>query len=104
MKVDLVRAPIVIGSLIAGALALMAVLALLVSSPRWDDHLLNAVGVLAVAAFLSLTLRLATGAFRRQPGAPRRARLISIAWLVALASLTFIAIQVAMFIDDMSFL
>jgi hypothetical protein len=104
MKVDLVRAPIVVGTLVAGALLAIAAFEALASSPRWDDHLINAIGVFAAGLVISFTLRLATGALRPEPGVSRRARLVRMAWLLALALLIFVAIQVAMFIDDMSFL
>lgn len=74
MKLNLVRAPIVVGSLMAGALVLIALVEAFRSSPRWDDHLLNAIGVLGAAVFVSFTLRLVTAAFRPEPGAPRRAK------------------------------
>ena len=104
MKIDIVRAPIAIGSLISGGLVLAAVLAVVTSSPRWDDHLINAVGVFSVGLFASLTLWLVTAALRPQPGAPRRTRFIRIAWLAVLAVSIFAAIKVALFIDGMRFL
>jgi hypothetical protein len=104
MKLTLVRAPIVVGSLISGAFVLFAVLEILLASPRWDDHLINAVGVFAAGLFISFTLRLATAAFRPQPDAPKRAKLIQLVGLIAFVSLIVVAIKVAMFIDGMSFL
>ena len=104
MKLTLVRAPLVIGSLIAGTLVLVSLLAMLTSNPRWDDHLINAIGVFVGGLFLSFVLWLATAAFRPRPGASKRARFIRIAWFGALVLLIVIVIKVAMFIDDMSFL
>ena len=101
---SLVQAPIAFGSLIAGVLVLIALVEMVVSNPRWDDHLLNALGVLGVALFVGLTLHIAIAAFRPQPGTPRRARLIRIMWLVALVVLMVIVISVAIFINNMSFL
>lgn len=103
MKVDLVRAPIVLGALVAGTLVLISALEMLTSNPRWDDHLLDAAGVLVGGLFLSFTLWLGTAAFRPRPGAPKRVRFIGIAGLVALVLLILIAVWVAMWIDDMSF-
>jgi hypothetical protein len=104
MKFTLIRAPVLIASLISGALILVSLLAVLTSSPRWDDHLINAIGVLIVGVFASLTLRLTTAAFRPQPGVSKRARFISIVWLIALVLLIVIAFTIAMFINSMSFL
>lgn len=104
MKMNLVRAPIVVGSLIAGTLVLFALVEAFRSSPRWDDHLLNAIGVLGGAVFISVTLRLASAVFRPEPGVPRRTKLNRIMWLIAFGLLIVIAISVAVFINDISFL
>jgi hypothetical protein len=94
----------VIGSLIAGALVQLALVALLTTSPRWDDHLINATSVLGGALLVSVVLWFATAAFRPRPGAARRATFISIMWIVALVLLIGVVISVAVFINNMSFL
>ena len=99
-----IRAPLVLGALISGTLALIALGEALLSRPRWDDHLINAVAVLGVALFVSLTLRLATAAFRTPPDAPKRHKLIRAASFVALALLVSIVIGVAVFLNNRSFL
>ena len=104
LKMDLVGAPLVLGVLTASVLILLALLALVTSSPRWDDHLINAVGAFAAGLLITVILRLARAAFRPQPGAPRRSRFIAIACLLALVLLGVIALAIAMFIDSMSFL
>jgi hypothetical protein len=104
MKINVVRAPMVIGSLIAGALVVIALVDMLMSDSRWDDHLLNAIGVLGGALFLSLTLKLTTAAFRPPPDLPRRAKVIRIVWLIAFVLVMCIVISVAIFINSMSFL
>jgi len=104
MKLTLVQAPIAIASLIAGTLVFVAVLALFTSSPRWDDHLINAVGVFVGGLFVSLVLWLATAAFRPQLGVPKRARLIRIVWLIALVLVIVLVIGVTIFINNFSFL
>ena len=104
MIVNLVRTPIVIGAVISGALVLLAVAALVTSSPRWDDHLINAIGVFIAGLFVSLTLALTIAAFRQQPGVSRRRRVINILLFVALAICLVIAGVVAWFINNMSFL
>jgi hypothetical protein len=103
MKLTLVRAPIVIGSFVSGAFALFALLAIFASSPRWDDHLINAAGVFAAALVLSLALRLVTGVVRPPPTASRRARLVTVVSLAAFVALVSVACAVAIFIDGMSF-
>jgi hypothetical protein len=104
VKATLVRAPLVIGSSISGALVLLALVEALGSGPRWDDHLLNATGVLGGALLVSLTLWLVTAVFRPDPNVTQRVRRTRIAALIALVLLTLVAISVAVFINDMSFL
>jgi hypothetical protein len=104
MKIDLVRAPLVIGSVIAGAFVIAALLALTTSSSRWDDHLINAAGIFAGALALTIVLRLGVGVVRPQPGASTRRRFIKALWLLALLLLGAIGVAIALFIDSMSFL
>jgi hypothetical protein len=104
MKVRVVRAPLVIGTVVAGAMVVLAVLDLIRSSSRWDDRLIVAAGVFASGLALSFVLRLAAGALRPPGGASRRARFVRVAWLIAIAALLFAAVQIALFIDDISFL
>lgn len=64
MTINLLRAPLILGAVISGGLVLFAIAALVTSSPRWDDHLLNAIGVFIAGVFVSLTLGLTIVAFR----------------------------------------
>jgi hypothetical protein len=94
----------VIGSLVSGGFVFFALLSIFTSSPRWDDHLINAAGVFAAGLFVSFALRLATAALRPQAAASKRTRFVRLLWLVAFAALVFGVVKVAMFIDGMSFL
>jgi hypothetical protein len=102
--VSLVRAPAVIGSVIAGALVLWALLQAVTSNSRWDDSLLNAAGVFAGGLFVSLTLRLVTAVFRPKTGQSARARIVNLVWLVVFVLLVAVVVTLATFINDMSFL
>jgi chromate transport protein ChrA len=104
MSSNLVRVPLVIGAVISGVLLMLSLVALITSNPRWDDHLINAVGVFAGAVCVSVVLRIAANAFRPQPGTSKRKRLVYIIWFVALVLFIVIAVQIALFIDNMSFL
>jgi hypothetical protein len=83
---------------------LLALVALLTGNPRWDDHLINAIGVFAAGMFISFAFRIAVNAFRPQPGASARAMVLNVFLRIALAAMGFIAIGIATFIDNMSFL
>jgi hypothetical protein len=104
MKLNPARASIVVGSLISGVLVLVSLVELLVSSPRWDDHLLNAIGVFFGALFIGFTLRLVTTVLRRRPDVSKRSRLASVVWLFLLMLFVLLIVRIAMFIDTMSFL
>ena len=104
MSINLVRAPLVIGAVIAGPLLFLALVALITSNSRWDDHLINAFGVLLTAVVVSVTLRLTINAFRPPPGAGRGTKVINILLFVALLLFIGIAVMIAVFINNMSFL
>ena len=104
MSINLVRAPLVIGAVIAGPLLFLALAALITSNSRWDDHLINAMGVLLAALVVSVTLRLTINAFRPRPGAGTGTKVINILLFVALVLFVGVAAMVAWFLSDMSFL
>jgi hypothetical protein len=104
MKINLIRTPIVVGSLISGTLVIISLIEAFISNPRWDDHLLNAIGIFIGALFISFTLWLVTTVFRPQPNASQRSKFASIGWLLLFVLLIFVVFKIAMFIDNMSFL
>ena len=104
MGISLVWAPLIIGVVISGVLLMLALMALVTSNSRWDDHLINAVGVFLAALIVSLTLRLTVNVFRPKPGASTQWRVINILLFVALVFFIGLAAMVAWMLSDVSFL
>ena len=104
MSSNLVRAPLIIGAVIAGPLLFLALVALITSNSRWDDHLINAIGVLLAALVVSVTLRLTINAFRPRPDAGRGTKAINILLFVALVLFAGAAALVAWSLSNMRFL
>jgi hypothetical protein len=78
MKNSLVWMPFQLGSLFGAILLGLSLIALVRSNSRWDDHLINAVGVFAAGLFVSFTAWLVVTAVRPQPGVSRQTRILSI--------------------------
>ena len=104
MGISLIWAPLIIGVVISGVLLMFALMALVTSNSRWDDHLINAIGVFLAALFVSVTLRLTINAFRPRPGASKGTRVISILLLVTLVLFIGLAAMVAWVLSDVRFL
>ena len=100
----IVRAVMVTGTVIAGVLLMLSLFALVTSNSRWDDHLINAIGVFAGAVLVSVTLRLVIDVFRPRPGVSTRRKVINILLFVALVFLVGMAATVLWLLRDMSFL
>lgn len=104
MGISLVWAPLIIGTVISGVLLMLALMALVTSNSRWDDHLINAVGWFLAALIVSLTLRLTVNVFRPKPGVSRQWRVIHVLLFAALVLFIGLAAWVTWLLSNMSFL
>lgn len=102
MKLDVVRTPLLVGSVVGGVLILLALLAILTGSTRWDDHLINAAGVFAGCALISLVFHLVIGAFRPPADATKRARIVKFVLLLALMTVGLLVFLIAWALANMS--